>query len=87
MLFDPDDGQTWAQKIESVLSRDPTMRARVVAVAQATDRSVQEVVEACAHLWLDDMEDPAYRAAEHAAMDRKEAPYGFDPLMRRDGAR
>jgi hypothetical protein len=84
MLFDPDDGQTWAQNIESVLGRNPEMRARVVAVAQANGRTIQEIVETCAHRYLDDMEDPAKRAAYHAKLDWEAAPYGFDPILRKN---
>ena len=85
MLFDPDDGKTWGQKIEAVLGRHPDLSARVTAVAESLGCSIQEVVEECAIQWLDDMiADPVYRAAEHDRMDRREAPFGRDPLVKKD---
>lgn len=86
MLFDPDDGKTWPEKIESVLNRmPPEYRACVTALAEERGCSIQEIVEKCAVLWLNDMiADSAYRVALHAKEDWQEAPFGRDPLMKKD---
>jgi hypothetical protein len=44
-------------------------------------------VEASANRYLDDLEDPVKRAAEHAKIERLETPFGKDPLLRKGGAR
>lgn len=85
MIFEQDAGKTWEETIERVLSRSPDLKARVLAVAEVTGQSIQEIVEECAMLWLNDMiEDPAYRAAQHAKEAWQEAPFGRDPLMQKD---
>lgn len=58
----------------------PHHRIGVEAVAVAMGWTHQEVVEACAHAWLDAMQDPAFRAAARAMNESREAPYGLDPL-------
>ena len=86
MLFDPEAGMTLEQSIEIAWTTlvSPSMRARVLALAEATGRTRNDIILECRELFLKDLEDPARRAAYHAKADRREAPYGFDPLVRRD---
>ena len=87
MLFDPEDGMTWEQSIEIAWNTllAPSMRARVLALAQATGRTRNDIILECREVFLKSLEDPATRAAYHAKMEREAAPYGFDPLVRKDG--
>jgi hypothetical protein len=86
MLFDPEDGMTLEQSIEIAWNNlvSPSMRARVLAVAQATGRTRNEIILKCREEFLKGLEDPAKAAAYHAKMDREFAPFGPDPLMRKN---
>jgi predicted DNA-binding protein len=84
MLFDPEDGMTMDESIEIALRRRPDLRARMEAVAQSSGRSIRGIVDECMNLFLDDLEDPAKAAAFHAKIDRQEAPFGPDPLVRKN---
>lgn len=67
------------ETIERVLSKNPGLKARVLAVAEVTGQSIPEIIEECAVLWLNDMiADEAYGAAEHARMERRDV--GLCPL-------
>lgn len=76
---------TVEQSIEIAWDRlvSPDMRAQVLALAQATERTRNEIILECREMFLKGLEDPATRAAYHARADRREAPYGFDPLLRK----
>lgn len=84
MLFDPEDGMTMDENIEIAFRRRPDLRAQVEAIARYSGRSIREIVEECMDFFLDELEDPAKAAAYHAKMDRAEAPYGPDPLVRKN---
>ena len=85
MLFNSEDGMTWEQSIEIAWNNllSPSMRTRVVALAKATGRTRNEIILECREMFLKGLEDPVTRAAYHAEADRQEAPYGFDPLVRK----
>lgn len=87
MLFDLEDGMTLEQSIEIAWNNllAPSMRAHVLALAQADGRTRTDIILECRELFLKGLEDPATRAAYHARADRQGAPYGFDPLVRKDG--
>ena len=87
MIFDPEDGMTLEQSIEIAWTTliSPSMRARVLAVAQATGRTRNDIILECREMFLKDLEDPAKRAAYRAKAEREAAPYGFDPLVRKAG--
>lgn len=85
MLFDPDDGKTWEQQVENVVGQmPPEERAEVMAAVQASGLSMIECVECAVRLFIEKMEDPAFRAAELAKLDRRTAPFGKDPLLKSD---
>ena len=84
MLFDPEDGMTVEQSIEIAWNNllSPSMRARVLALAEATGRTRNDIILECRRMV---MEDPAKLAAFHAQADWEQAPYGKDPLLERSG--
>ena len=86
MLFDPEDGMTLEQSIKIAWNNllSPSMRARVLALVEATARTRNDIILECRELFLKGLEHPNTRAAYHAKADRREAPYGFDPVVRKD---
>lgn len=84
MLFDPEDGMTMDESIEIAFRRRPELRARVEAIAQASGRSIRDIMDECMDSFLDDLEDPAKAAAYQAKLDRAEAPFGLDPRLRKN---
>jgi predicted DNA-binding protein len=85
MLFDPEDGMTLEQSIEIAMRRRPDLKARLEAVAQATGRTSYEIILECRLRFLEDMKDPAKAAAYRAELDREFAPFGPDPLLKKEG--
>jgi hypothetical protein len=87
MLFDPEAGKTSEQILDIVFRRSPHLRAWLEEKAEASGQSF----DACVNDILAEgmarrdaqMHDPAGRAAYHAEMDRREAPFGADPLVTR----
>ena len=85
MLFNPEAGKTSEEIIEIALRRiTPELRAQVMALSEHSGLSIPEIVAECLELYADKMRDPAGRAAYHAEMDRREAPYGPDPLLKKE---
>jgi len=83
MLFNPEAGKTSEQIIEILLRRRPDLRADLDAIVRVSGRSIHEIVEEAKAVFADEMQDPIARAAYHAKMDRREAPYGPDPLLKK----
>lgn len=84
MLFDPEDGMTLEQSIEIAWNNllSPSMRADVEAIAGRLGWTRHEVILECRRMVL---KDPAKLAILHAGMERAAAPFGKDPLLRKDG--
>ena len=81
MLFDPDAGKTWEDKIEAVLDRRPALRARLTVLASLKGCAVYDVVMECLDRGLPHVHDRAARADFHARMKRDAAPFGDDPRL------
>jgi hypothetical protein len=85
MLFDPEDGMTWEQSLEIAWKRlPPAIQARVQRLADTRGWTRSEVILECCRSVMEDLKDPAKAAAYHAKMDRQEAPFGPDPLVRKN---
>lgn len=87
MLFSPDAGKTLDELLAIVFRRRPELRAWLEEKAEASGQSFEVCVYECLAEGLSrrdaQMQDPAVRAAYHAEMDRREAPFGPDPLVTR----
>jgi len=84
MLFDPDDGKTREEIIDTVLDRmGPEMRARCERLSEISGLSLVEIVEKTRILFEESLDDPATRAALKAKVNRQLQPYGRDPLLPR----
>ena len=84
MLFNPDDGLTEEQIIDKALDvhGDPAIRARVQAIAEARGLTVYEW---CAiAIQEGEAAAKANPATQGAETDFLFAPYGEDPLLRKD---
>ena len=86
MLFDPEDGMTVEQSIEIGWNKwvPPSMRARVLRLAEVTGRTRNSIILECMERFKKILADePDKRAAFHAMLERQEAPYGCDPLLKK----
>jgi hypothetical protein len=88
MLFDPEDGKTMEEILDSILRRRPELKAELETISAVSGRSVYQLMLEGIALTLDTLKDPdtrtAWLATVSAKLDRREAPLGFDPLVRKD---
>jgi hypothetical protein len=84
MLFDPDAGRSTEQIIMHKWNTEwsAEFKAQIERVAHKLDCSWFEVVVACLEQTL---EDPIARHQLLRNVERRETPFGIDPLLRKDG--
>ena len=86
MLFDPDAGRTIEEIIQRVWEEEWTAakRARVLAIAEATGRTWFEVVCDGMERILEMANDPIIGQRFRADWEFRRAPFGKDPLLKKD---
>ena len=87
MLFDPEAGMTVEQSIEIAWKNhiSPEMRAQVLALANETGQTRNDIMLECLDVFLENLKDPVKRAAYFAKIEREETPFGKDPRLTKDG--
>jgi len=78
MLFDSEAGMTLEQSIEITWNKllSPSVRAQVLALAEATGQTRNEIILECQEICLKSLEDPVTRAAFHARWNGRQPHSG-----------
>ena len=87
MLFDPDASRSTEEIIMHKWNHewDAELKAEIVRIAHKLDGSWFDVVVACLEQTLDELKDPIVRQRLVIDMERRDAPFGNDPLLREEG--
>lgn len=86
MLFDPADSLPFEERLRVVFTRLPnTTQAAYRALAKKSGIPLMDLVKEGFEMGLQSFaDDPAaFRAKMDPRWDRREAPYGLDPLVRK----
>ena len=88
MLFDPADSLPFEERLQVVFTRvSNTTQARYRALANKTGIPLLHLLKMAFEMGVEEFQDnpAAFRAEMDPRWDKREAPYGFDPLRRKEG--
>jgi hypothetical protein len=87
MLFDPDAGRSTEEIIMYKWHKewDAPLKAEIKRIAHKPDCSWFAVVLACLERTLEELGDPIARQQLIRNVERRETPFGNDPLLKKDG--